>query len=46
MHDLFVAIERHGRNRNGIIYGVTGVSRARSAGLTFHCEYCNMRNAF
>jgi hypothetical protein len=27
-HDLFVAIERLGGNRHGIIYGVTGVSRA------------------
>lgn len=27
-HDMFVAIERLGGNRNGIIYGVTGVSRA------------------
>jgi hypothetical protein len=27
-HDLFVAIERLGGNRNGQIYGVTGVSRS------------------
>jgi D-glutamate cyclase len=27
-HDLFVAIERLGGNRNGILYGVTGVSRS------------------
>lgn len=27
-HDLFVAIERLGANRNGQIYGVTGVSRS------------------
>ena len=27
-HDLFVAIERLGGNRNGFIYGVTGVSRS------------------
>jgi hypothetical protein len=27
-HDLFVAIERLGGNRHGIIYGVTGISRA------------------
>ena len=27
-HDLFVAIERLGGNRNGHIYGVTGVSRS------------------
>jgi hypothetical protein len=27
-HDLFVAIERLGGNRHGVIYGVTGVSRA------------------
>jgi len=29
-HDLFVAIERLGGNRNGQIYGVTGVSRSPS----------------
>lgn len=27
-HDIFVAIERLGGNRNGFIYGVTGVSRS------------------
>jgi hypothetical protein len=27
-HDLFVAIERLGGNRHGILYGVTGVSRS------------------
>jgi D-glutamate cyclase len=27
-HDIFVAIERLGGNKNGIIYGITGVSRA------------------
>ncbi len=27
-HDMFVAIERLGGNRNGFIYGVTGVSRS------------------